>query len=163
MFPFLQSLLGSEHDAKEVIQETFLKCWLQRDALTSITNPGGWLHTVASNTAYSYLRSQARYELHLKKIPVLPDASDELQQGLDAKEVQSLIARAVEQLPTRRREVFQLSRGEGYSRREIAEQLGISENTVRNQLADAVAFIQEYVRAHSAVYIPAILVLLANQ
>jgi len=45
--PFLVSIVKSEADAREILQETFLKCWLNRDKLDGVDNPGAWLNTVA--------------------------------------------------------------------------------------------------------------------
>jgi RNA polymerase sigma-70 factor (family 1) len=157
IYPFVYSLVKSDIDAREIIQDVFLKLWLQRDSLPSITNPGGWLHTVAANEAYSHLRNRARYELKLRNLTPSESAGTDLEQELDAKFIKSLINEAVSRLPPRRREVFTLSRLEGYSRKEIAGKLAISEHTVRNQLVEAVEFVQGYLQKHGSRYISAIL------
>jgi RNA polymerase sigma-70 factor (ECF subfamily) len=147
LFPFVTSLVKSDSDAREIMQEVFLKLWLQREALSKIDNPGGWLRTVTSNTAYDFLRKQARYEIRLTRIQAIqPQSDDEFWQKFDAKQARILVYEALRKLPFRRRQIFQLNKIEGFSRKEIAEQLNISENTVRNQLVDAVAFVQDYLR-----------------
>ena len=110
-----------------------------------------------------FLRKEARYTQRVQKAGVIADATgaasmDDIHAGFDTKEVKALIAEAVEKLPARRREVFRMSRLEGYSRKEIAETLGISENTVRNQLGEAVEFIRDYITKHKSLYLPALLV-----
>ncbi len=164
LYPYILELVEVEADAKEIIQEVFLKVWLKRDTLASIENPGGWLYTVAANEAYLHFRKEARYTKRLQKVAadstaaaIDPNLSD-IHEQFDTREVKTLIADAVKQLPIRRRQVFQMSRLEGYSRKEIAETLGISENTVRNQLADAVEFIQDYIIKNKSLYLPALLI-----
>ena len=160
LFPFIVSLTKSEEDAREIMQEVFLKLWLGRGLLREIANPGGWLHTVASHAAYDWLRRRARHELKLKELPSGDrSAPDDPELRLDAKYTRELIEEAVRKLPARRQLVFRLSKAEGLSRREIAEALGISENTVRNQLGEAVDFIQQYLRQHASVCLPALLLL----
>jgi RNA polymerase sigma-70 factor (ECF subfamily) len=147
LFPFVVSLVKSDNDAREVMQDVFLKLWTQRASLSKIDNPGGWLRTVAANVAYDFLRQQARYELRLTKFEAAqsqPD--DDFWQKLDAKEAKKVVNEALRKLPFRRRQIFQLNKIEGFTRKEIAEQLNISENTVRNQLVDAVEFVQNYLR-----------------
>lgn len=163
LFPFVLSLIKVESDAREVMQNVFLKLWLNREKLPDIENPGGWLHTLASNACYDHLRRQATYELHLHKahsMQALHDDHTVLQ--LEARDVKKAIQEAIQQLPLKRREIFQLAKVEGLSRREIAERLKISENTVRNQLVDAVDFVQEYLRKRNIV-VPVVILLLILQ
>lgn len=160
LFPFILSLVKSEAAAKEIIQDIFLKLWLNRKSLNLINNPGGWLHTIAANSAYTYLRNEARYHLRQERAVSIHQENDQdPYQRLDALEMEALVFEAVKQLPFRRRQVFQLSRIEGLSRKEIARQLNISENTVRNQLVDAVHFVQDYLRKKSPLLIISLLLL----
>ena len=154
LFPFVVSLVKSDVDAREVMQDVFLKLWTQRESLSKIDNPGGWLRIVAANVAYDFLRQQARYEIRLTKFGATQAQSDDdFWQKLDAKEAKKVINEALRKLPFRRRQIFQLNKIEGFSRKEIAAQLNISENTVRNQLVDAVEFVQDYVRKNIVVII----------
>ena len=163
LYPVILSLVKVEADAKEILQETFLKLWLKRATLTEIESPGGWLYSVASTEALMHLRKEARYAKRLQKVGAEAMAGqaanfNDIHKDFDTKEVRTLIAEAVEKLPLRRRQVFQMSRLEGYSRKEISETLGISENTVRNQLTDAVEFIRDYITKNKSLYLPALLV-----
>jgi RNA polymerase sigma-70 factor (family 1) len=159
LFPVVVSLVRSESDAREIIQEVFIKYWLNRTSLAEMANPGGWLYTVACNVAYDFIRSKATYQLKLRQLST-PDMDRDLEEQLDAKYTKALIDEAVAHLPQRRRQVFQMARLQGYSRKEIAEKLDISEHTVRNQLVEAVAFVQDYLEKHASVYLPAVLICL---
>lgn len=159
LFPVVLSLVRSEPDAREIIQEVFIKFWMNRASLCDMANPGGWLYTVACNVSYDYLRSKATYRVKLQQLSAT-DIDRGLEEQLDAKYTKALIEEAVAQLPQRRRQVFQMARLEGYSRKEIAEKLDISEHTVRNQLVEAAAFVQEYLQKHASVYLPAVLICL---
>jgi RNA polymerase sigma-70 factor (ECF subfamily) len=159
LFPVILSLVRSESDAREIIQEVFIKFWLGRASLPGIANPGGWLYTMACNAAYDFIRSRATYQSKLRQLPTTHIDRD-LEEQLEAKFAQALIEEAVSHLAPRRRQVFQMAHLQGYSRKEIAEKLEISEYTVRNQLVEAVAFVQEYLEKHASVYLPAVLICL---
>lgn len=168
LFPFVISLVKIEDDAREILQETFLKLWLKRETLSTIENPGGWLYTVADNIIKDHFKKEARYARRLQNAAaettaasVDPNLSD-FHEQFDSKEIRSLIREAVDKLPTRRRQVFQMSRLEGYTRKEIAETLGISENGVRNRLAEATEFIQDYITKNKSLYLPSLLILILS-
>ena len=163
LLPVTISLVRSESEARDIMQEVFLKLWLNRAALAAVENPGAWLRVVIANTTSNHIRSQLRYELRNKKlIAGNIDEADDLGELLDARFAQSLIDEAVALLPARRKQVFLLSRREGLTRQEIAVRLNISENTVRNQLSEAIAFVQDYLRNKGGLIIPALLLLLTD-
>lgn len=138
LYLFAFKKLRDEDDAKDVVQNVFINFW-QRSATLEITD-----------TLEKYLFSAVRYELlhkiaqsikqqekiaHYRNV-VLPDftaALDPLQQ----KELMAAIEKQVDALPERLREIYRLSKEENLSIREIALQLNISEQTVKNQLSTA--------------------------
>jgi|SRR6218665_237949 len=161
LFAFLNRLLGSEETAKEIVQEVFLRLWMHRVNLPSIENPEGWLHTVAANLAYSHLRREARAASYKKaQLQAAEGSADQTFDFLEKKDLQQLIHEAVLQLPPSRQTIFRLSKWEQLSRKEIAEKLQLSENTVRNQLAMAMQQIQEYINRKLAIAIPVSLLLI---
>ena len=158
LYPSLIQLLKSEAEVEEVIQEVFLKVWLHREELPLIQNPGGWVHTVASRLALERLRRRAREYKRMQMVAsVGPVPEEDVAEQLDVKLLKALVREAVDRLPPSRKEVFVLSREEGLSRREIAERLGVSESTVKNQLTAALRFVQEYLEGKTGVLIPSCL------
>ncbi|HVI49186.1 MAG TPA: RNA polymerase sigma-70 factor [Chitinophaga sp.] len=157
----VRKLLKSDDEAAEVLQEVFLKVWLQRDTLEGIENPGGWLYTMASNYSLSVLRKHARRIDQEGHIPddEIPDDNN-LPEAFYAKELQGLISKAVDKLPDSRREIFMMSTQEGRSRKEIAGALKISEHTVKNQLVTARRFIRDYLEQHTGQRLPVVIILL---
>lgn len=162
LYPFIFSMLKSDADTKEILQETFLKLWLRQGTLSGIEKPEAWLHTLASNATFDLLRTQARYALRLKNLQPAEEAVDSMIDELDAKFTSAMISEAVENLPSRQRLVFRMSRIDGMNRREIARELEVSENTVRNQMVTALNFIQDYLTRKGAIYVPVLILLLAE-
>jgi RNA polymerase sigma-70 factor (ECF subfamily) len=100
---------------------------------------------MAANLLQDYYRKVGR-ELKMKNAY---SKKEEGQQVVESEvwhsETRKLLDEAVHQLPSERRKVYQL-RMEGYSYEEIAETLGLSIHTVRNQLANATRTIKELLR-----------------
>lgn len=159
----VKKLLKSGMASEEVLQEVFLKVWMMRHTLESIENPGGWMYTLAANYSLSALRKHAREKHRQDDIADdMPDNAD-VPAGIYAKELQALIRHAIEKLPASRREVFMMNTQEGKSRKEIADALDISENTVKNQLVTARRFIREYLEKHTGTRLPILLIILLSK
>lgn len=161
LYPVVLRLVKTHGEAEEILQEVFLKLWLHREKLPEIDNPGAWLNSIASNLALSHLRHLA---VRRKHHPLMAEAADDsevvVEEALRAREVGRWIHEAVELLPKSRREVFLLSRNQGLSRREIAEKLGISESTVKNQLNAALHFVHDYLLKNKGMSLPTLLLIL---
>ena len=155
LLPFVTSITKSREVAEEIMQEVFLKLWLQQSTLTTIDNPAAWLVRLSSNMALSYLQRQA---IHSKAVNKLSHhsspAASSIEADIDAKKIQQHIAAAISSLPEKRQQVYKLSREEGLNRKQIAEQLGLSESTVKNQLNAALKHIQEHIEKNYAIYLP---------
>lgn len=144
LISFLFSITKNIHIAEEIMQEVFLRLWQNRENV-EVNNLGGWLYRVASNLAYSYLKREAlngRLLSYLKKKQA--NQFSEIEQQMDYKECKELIHKALIQLPDQQRKVYQLSLQEGMSRKEVAELLNISPNTVKNHLARALQFLRHF-------------------
>jgi RNA polymerase sigma factor (sigma-70 family) len=144
-------LTRSAEDTEEVIQETFLRLWLNRDKLLEVETPQAWIHTVAVNECYKYLKKRSSRKDGLAG---LRSASAEQEQdgeetlhAVQLKEVRQLVTEAVGRLPQRRRRIFQMSRDEGMTIPQIAAELRISPNTVKNTLVTSLRIIRDYLAA----------------
>ncbi|HVI45718.1 MAG TPA: sigma-70 family RNA polymerase sigma factor [Chitinophaga sp.] len=130
--PFVQKIVKSEEDAREVIQTTFLRVWLNRDKLPEIEHPRAWLFRVASNECYTYLRKEAT-EQRLRT-NAAGAATIAPTQEISIKEIHHIIAEAVAGLSPQRRRIYQMSRNQGMKIPEIANALQLSPHTVKNAL-----------------------------
>jgi RNA polymerase sigma-70 factor (family 1) len=144
LYPFIVKFTRSEQATRDLIQETFIRVWLNRDKLPGIENPGGWLFTVASNECYSYARKNALYTKFSQPLNTESGTAPSTEEWLHGKELHRLISKAVDQLPPQRKKIYQMSRSQGKSIPEIAAELNISPNTVKNALVTALQFIRDY-------------------
>lgn len=144
---YLTTLTKSLPEAEELVQNTFIRVWLYRDKLPAIENPKAWVFTVASNEAYNFLKKKALQERtleHLKKNDLPGDSPDEVLYN----EMRSIIRAAVNDLPERRRLIYQLSKEQGMKQQDIADKLRISLSTVKNTLTAALEDIRAALEKH---------------
>ena len=133
---FAKLLTTSEEDAEDIAQNIFLKLWTRPELWQDQETMTGYLYTVTRNEIFNLFKHQKveqEYEDKVLKAQLLGELCDEdssLLENLYYKEVLMLIRMTLSQLPDRRRRVFEMSRFEGLSHKEIADKLNISLTTV---------------------------------
>ncbi|NII26087.1 RNA polymerase sigma-70 factor [Pseudoflavitalea sp. X16] len=152
LYPFIVKLTKSEPAVQEIIQETFIKVWLNRDKLAGMENPGGWLFRVASNQCYDYLRKRALNDQLFTALTTDTAITSAPHEGADAKELKRLVGEAVQLLPAQRQKIYLMSREQGKTIPEIARELQLSPNTVKNTLVVSLQFIRDYLVKHGITF-----------
>jgi RNA polymerase sigma-70 factor (ECF subfamily) len=129
-------------DVDELLQETYARLLVAgATAQPNVRSIRAFCLTVARNVALDWLRHRQIVPIELVADMEALDVLDEgaqVEEIVNAHQELSLLASVVEQLPTRCRQVFTLRKVYGYSQKEIAERLQISENTVEQHLTKAV-------------------------
>jgi RNA polymerase sigma-70 factor (ECF subfamily) len=136
--------------AEELVQDIFLKIWLKKEKLPEITGFTDYLFIVARNHILNMLRKkipQKDFKEHLTAY--FADAVITPEQQLLLKESSQLIRSAIGQLPPQQQAVYRLSRQGGLSLEEIAGELQLSRNTVRNHLSRALQHLRHYLAEHA--------------
>jgi RNA polymerase sigma-70 factor (family 1) len=130
--------LKNKELAEEIVQEVFSNLWIKRAQLQINTTLGGYLHSAVSHYIIDQYRKEivrAKYKEAFKIVHSEVDNSTE--DEIMLKELTVTIENEVSQLPDKCRSVYELSRKEHKSNKEIALQLSISEKTVENHLTNA--------------------------
>lgn len=148
-------ITDSQPVADDMVQEVFLKVWDNRKKLNPDLNFSHYIFKVTRNMALNYLKKTARHR-HLIKNHAerIKDASYSTQDTITFREYQSIFKDALKSLPPQKKLVFELSRHEGKSNKEIAEQLGLSIFTVKNHLAFALKTMKEKLRIKAEITLP---------
>ena len=137
---FAKLLTKSEEDAEDIAQNIFLKLWTRPELWQDQETMTGYLYTVTRNEIFNLFKHQKveqEYEDKVLKAQLLGELCDEdssLLENLYYKEVLMLIRMTLSQLPDRRRRVFEMSRFEGLSHKEIADKLQIPLRTVEDHI-----------------------------
>ncbi len=143
--------LGNSADAQDVVQEVFVSLWRNRDTVKVESTLAPYLFTALKYCIISQVYRKAKkgitVPLALEELVQLEVTTEEL---LEFKELQQIINTEVAALPERMREIYRLSRIEHLQIAEIAMQLNISEQTVKNTLSTALKRLREKLAHYSA-------------
>lgn len=144
LYGFVLRYIKQKEDAEEIVQEVFVKIWESRIKIDAFSSFESFLFTIAYNTTISLLRkrsNETKYLEHLKSLQHInnsPDLIDEIH----FNELNSRVQLLLNELTPRQKEIFQLSREEGFTHDEIAKKLDISVNTVKKHMANTLAFLK---------------------
>lgn len=145
--------LKSPMAAQDVVQEVFVRIWQKRDSLTTIDNFPAYLHVITRNLLINHLQKKIPlFGLNELTRQAIPEDRHLPQQQLDYRELTVLISRAVAQLPPRQLEVYRLSREQGLSHQQIARQLNLSYDTVREHMSKALKNIRASLEKQYGLY-----------
>lgn len=139
--------LKSAEDTDDLVQEVFMRLWEMRAFLDPELSFSSFVYTMARNRVLNFFRAmdveqQVKKALLLKTEEVAAEAADaELLSG----EYRQAFRDAIGQLPPQRQRVFNMSRIQHLSHREIAERLGISVYTVQEHISESLHFIKNYI------------------
>jgi RNA polymerase sigma-70 factor (ECF subfamily) len=125
-------LAGSDAEAKELMQDVFVRAWEKLRTFRGQSSLGTWLHRLAVNVVLNHLRSTRRDALRL--IDTIDDESFAMRSADTDLDSAMDVDWAVAQLPSGARTVFVLHDIHGYSHDEIAQMTGIAAGTARAQL-----------------------------
>ncbi len=134
---------------EDLVQETFTAYWMKQTAGGGIDNPRAYLYTAVRNRCIDAIRRRRDVELDGLDENMLPVEdgiviSDD--EAVDNSVMEARIWSAIDRLPAKRRRIFLMSRRDGMKYSEIAHSLGLSENTVRNQISKALDSVRQGVK-----------------
>lgn len=137
--------LKSVHEAEELAQDVFVKLWKNRSQLSAMKDVNDYLFIIARNSMISMVRSKLRNPGFLATQEVedhywRPDRLTE------NKEYYNILLEGISLLPPKRQQIFRMSRLEGLSYPEIAEQLSMNKDTVKQYVALAIAFLKAHMK-----------------
>lgn len=158
---FCLSLLKSEEETNDIVQEIFIRLWESRIFINPDLSFSSFLYTIARNRILNYFRDM---DIDAKAKSILaqnkPVEEDVIESNLIYTEYQNILKEAIEQLSPQRKKIFNMSRMDNLTHKEIAEQLGISVNTVQEHISESLHFIKTYFGKHSDISISILLYLM---
>ncbi|HVS97609.1 MAG TPA: RNA polymerase sigma-70 factor, partial [Puia sp.] len=147
---FARFLTHDENLALDLTQDIFVKIWTRRAELAQVHQWNAWLRTVVRNHAYTWLQRRAlERSILLEMARRQPAGAATTEQTVLDQEYQRLLAAAVESLPPQQKKVWQLSQQPGVHQDEIAAELCLSPDTVKNHKKAALRKIREYIARHT--------------
>lgn len=144
---FVHKLTKSHSITEELVQDVFVKVWLNRSELVSIDKFESWMFVIARNHVFNHLKKTAReYQQQQAWLEqVEPDNLATANQS-EAGDMYAFIERSIEKLPPQQKKIYLLKRQKGLRNEEIAQQLNISMETVKKHFTLALRFIKDHAR-----------------
>lgn len=142
MYGLCLQYAGNEDDAKDIMQEGFIKVYKKIDQFSGKGSIIGWIRRIMINTALEKYRSQVNHQsMDNEKFQFEETVNDNILENLEAE----VIVQLIQELSPQYRLIFNLYAIEGYSHREISEMTGISEGTSKSNLSRARTILQKKV------------------
>jgi RNA polymerase sigma-70 factor (ECF subfamily) len=144
LFRLLRSLLRNESEAEDVLQDAYVRAYSHLGQLQQPERLASWLTHIAVHEAKGRLRRRGRF-VDVKEGPLraVPSPSRDPEQEALGKQLQGVLASAIDELPVGYRTVFVLRDVEGMSTAEVADSLRLSEQAVKMRLHRARAALRQ--------------------
>lgn len=154
----VNQMLRDEEAAKDLVQDVFMNLWSNAGQVKEDANLPGYLYVSSRNRIFNLIERGKTKNDYVSSISrYATEASTETMDKLDEKELMAIIALEIAKLPVKMRQVFEMSRLENLSHKEIAEKLGISEKTVKTQVHNALDILRVKLKSYG----PGAMVILA--
>jgi len=151
VFGLAYRMTGNEHDADEVVQETFLRCYKRLESFEARSSFSTWLYRIASNCALDLLAKRKQDKIHIVDSDARDDDLNPEDHTLDyaapqpgpermllSAELRKRVSDAMQRLTTIERTAFVLRHFEGRSISEIGAVLKVKDEAVKNTVFRAV-------------------------
>jgi len=135
VFDLAHKLLKDTAVAEEIVQDCFVKIWGSREQIRIDQDIWPLIYVTAKRLCYNQLRHARVAQKYLGQVESI--AVNDVQEKLDLRELESQLERSIAKLPEQQKTALRLSRMEGYSHQQIASEMGISPNTVKNHITQA--------------------------
>ncbi|WP_262909900.1 RNA polymerase sigma factor [Maribellus sp. CM-23] len=149
---FVYSFTSDSDLTDDIVQDVFIAVWLNRKNLDPNKSILSYLMTIARNKVFDYFKETSRKKEMLEQNWLLLEKTrNETEEVLNSLELNRLVDAAISQLSSRKKAIFELSKLKGKTHAEVAYELGISQNTVKNHMVESLKFIKEFLSDHGEV------------
>lgn len=129
-------LLKSEELAQDILQDVFLKIWINREMIDTELSFGAFLYKIATNLSKNMIRKNV-YDQLMRDEVGKEGVYHPMEEDEDAEQAKAILDQAMDQLTERQREVYTLHKLEGLSYQEISEKLNISLSAINHHIQKA--------------------------
>ncbi len=144
----------SETIAEEIVHDVLIKIWTEREKIDLTLSFNSYLYIITRNYSLNFLKKAAtNASLQQKLAYYLEKNRWQPEDDLVYHDLENIAERAIDLLPPQRRLIYKMSRKQAMTHEEIADRLGISKFTVKNQIVKALKFIRNYLNTHTEISI----------
>lgn len=143
MYAHVYKMLRDREDARDIVQEIFSNLWIKSADIKSDANVAGLLYRTARNRVLDLIKHERVKSDYLGSFTELMNTVDpQIVNHVDEKMLLAVIEEEIQKLPEKMKVVFEMSRKENLSHKEIAHALNISDQTVKKQIQNALKLIK---------------------
>lgn len=143
LFVHAYKRLNNQEEAEDVIHDLFATLWNKRDELNINSQLSGYLYTSVRNRIFKMISRKKIESEYMASLDTTVDQSNFItDHKVRESELARLIEKEIDALPSKMREIFILSRQHNLNHKQIAEKLGISEQTVSKQITNALKILR---------------------
>lgn len=139
--------INDKERANDVLQDAFIKVFKNISRFKKEGSLEGWVRRIVVNTALDQIRKNKKFQknVEIDDISITLSRNSEAEEQLEAESLMQII----QQLPEGYRLVFNMYAIEGYSHKEIAEKLAITESTSKSQYSRAKSTLREVLKKYN--------------
>lgn len=142
--------LDDIQEAEDLVNDLFVSLWNRKDALPDILSLQNYFKRAIRNQVLKIWAKKYRSEKYLLTQQSIFDSGHQSSDSIEYKELNGQLKKAISDLPEKCRLVFELSRGEGLSQKQISNKLGISQKTVEAHINKALKLLRINLRDYFA-------------
>lgn len=144
LYNFSKTFLKLEDGIDDILQEVFIKIWQNRSRIKTSSTFNAFIFTITRNLLLNELRSRLTNQKIKEKVGkmAIPIEYSFIEQS-EFHDLKEKVDKAINELPVRQKQIFTLSRINGYSHKEIAESLNITTKAVEFHIAKAIALLKK--------------------
>lgn len=143
VYAYAIKVLQSEVYAEEVVQDVFMKIWINREALLGIENFGAYLRVMTRNHALTSLKKIAlENQINSSKFKNWSEAHSDTENNIAFKETRVILDKAIDHLTPQQKLIYTLCHEQGLKYNEVAQKLNISPLTVKTHMGNALQSIR---------------------
>lgn len=143
MYGHVLRMLNSKENASDIVQEVFTYLWTESANISNSTNLSGYLYVITRNKVLNLITQNKTRRTHLLSLArFATEMSNATMEQLNEKDLTFLVEKEIQNLPKKMREIFELSRKQDFSHKEIARRFDISDKTVKKQISNAIKIIK---------------------
>ena len=147
-------ILKDKDACMDVLQEVFAKVWSGKKQLPEITDFKAWLGTITRNCVFNLMKKRAIEELSLRNSAIAIVQENNNPVGItELRDLRYVLHAAINELPLQQQKVFKMGRIEGLKHAEIASHLGISKETVKKHMIEAIKNVKKFLSVKGAALI----------
>lgn len=143
LYFFAFKRLGNREEVKDLIHEIFISLWINHEEINLRHSLTTYLHVAVKNKILDILAHKKVTARYIDSFNLYKESQQDFADyAVRHKELDAIIEKEVDALPCKMRQVFNLSRKSFYTRKQIAEELGLSEQTVKSHIHHALRILK---------------------